>query len=45
MDNFVINEEVRIKLNYLKIDKSPGIDNIHPRVLKEVKLDIKDFFN
>ena len=36
MDNFVINEEdVLLKLNNLKIDKSPGIDNIHPRVLKE----------
>ena len=44
MDNFVINEEdVLLKLNNLKIDKSPGIDNIHPQVLKEVKIEIKDF--
>ena len=44
MDNFVINEEdVLLNLNNLKIDESPDIDNIHPRVLKEVKIEIKDF--
>ena len=44
MDNFVINEEdVLLKLINLKIAKSPGIDNIHPRVPKEVKIEIKDF--
>ena len=44
MDNFVINEEeVLLKLNNLKIDKSPVIDNLHPKVLKEVKLEIKNF--
>ena len=44
MNNFVINEEdVLLKLNNLKIDKLPGIDNIYPQVLKEVKIEIKDF--
>ena len=43
MDNFVINEDVLLKLNNIKIDKSPGIYNIHLRVLKEVKIEIKDF--
>ena len=36
MDNFVINEDdVLLKLNNQKIDKSPGIDNINPKVLKK----------
>ena len=44
MNNFVINEEdVLLKLNNLKIDKLPGIDNIYLQVLKEVKIEIKDF--
>ena len=44
MNNFVINEEDNLlKLNNLKIDKSPGIDDINPRVLKEVKLETKNF--
>ena len=43
MDNFVINEDVLLKLNNIKIDKSPGIYKIHLRVLKEVKIEIKDF--
>ena len=44
MDNFLINEkDVLLKLNNLKIDKSPGIDNIHPLVLTEVKIEIRDF--
>ena len=44
MNNFMINEEEELlKLNNIKIDKSPGIDNFHPRVLKEVKLEIKNF--
>jgi len=30
------------KLMGLKVDKSPGPDNLHPRVLKEVVLEIVD---
>ena len=30
------------KLMGLKMDKSPGPDNLHPRVLKEVALEIVD---
>ena len=30
------------KLMGLKVDKSPGPDNLHPRVLKEVALEIVD---
>ncbi|CAJ0953994.1 unnamed protein product [Ranitomeya imitator] len=29
-------EEVRNRLNKIKIDKSPGLDGIHPRVLREL---------
>lgn len=37
MDTVLISEEiVRKKLENLKIDKSPGPDLIHPRILKEL---------
>ena len=35
-------ETVLGKLMGLKVDKSPGPDNLHPRVLKEVALEIVD---
>lgn len=36
MENININEvEIKKLLRDLKIDKAPGIDNIHPRFLKE----------
>ncbi|CAJ0966536.1 unnamed protein product, partial [Ranitomeya imitator] len=36
-------EEVRNRLNKIKIDKSPGPDGIHPRVLRELSLDFYGF--
>ncbi|CAC5391722.1 unnamed protein product [Mytilus coruscus] len=37
MSNQKIKEEVVLKhLNALKIDKSPGMDKLHPRLLKEI---------
>ncbi|CAG2213050.1 unnamed protein product [Mytilus edulis] len=37
MPNQKIKEEVVLKhLNALKIDKSPGMDKLHPRLLKEI---------
>ncbi|CAJ0958837.1 unnamed protein product [Ranitomeya imitator] len=33
-------QEVRNRLNKIKIDKSPGPDGIHPRVLRELKLSL-----
>ena len=37
LSNFNINKERVLKvINSLKINKSPGIDKIHPRVLKEI---------
>jgi hypothetical protein len=41
MEEFIIdNKAVLEKLKNLKIDKSPGVDDIHPRVLKELSLEI-----
>ena len=37
MDNFLINDDVFIKLKNSEIEKSPGIDNMHSRELKECK--------
>jgi hypothetical protein len=37
MPELIINEEMVLKqLNSLKIDKSPGPDELHPRLLKEL---------
>ena len=37
MPELIINEEMALKqLNSLKIDKSPGPDELHPRLLKEL---------
>ena len=37
MPELIINEEMVLKqLNSLKIDKSPGLDELHPRLLKEL---------
>ena len=42
--NFVTNEEdMLLKLNNLKINQSSGINNLHPQVLEEIKLKIKNF--
>ena len=38
----ISREMVLGKLMGLKVDKSPGPDNLHPRVLKEVVLEIVD---
>ena len=38
----ISREMVLEKLIGLKMDKSPGPDNLHPRVLKEVALEIVD---
>ena len=38
----ISKEMVLEKLMGLKADKSPGPDNLHPRVLKEVALEIVD---
>jgi hypothetical protein len=36
MPELIINEEMVLKqLNSLKIDKSPGPNELHPRLLKE----------
>ena len=44
MNGFVVDKETEEKkLKELKIFKSPGIDNIHPRILKELSLEISDF--
>jgi ribonuclease P/MRP protein subunit RPP40 len=32
-----LTDDILKKLSILKVDKSPGLDNIHPRVLKEIK--------
>ena len=41
MPGLVITEEmITEKLDKLKIDRSAGIDNIHPRVLKELKTEL-----
>ena len=37
MEEFNVSKDtVLLKLNNLKIDKSPGYDNIHPRILYEI---------
>ena len=36
----ITEADVLTKLNKLKIDKSPGPDNLHPRLLKELKEEI-----
>eukprot|EP00061_Rhincodon_typus_P012924 g38980.t1 len=36
----ITKEKVLEKLNGLKIDKSPGPDGLHPRVLKEIAEEI-----
>lgn len=36
----ITKEKVLGKLKGLKVDKSPGLDGLHPRVLKEVTLEI-----
>jgi hypothetical protein len=37
MPELIINQEMVLKqLNSLKIDKSPGPDELHPRLLKEL---------
>ena len=46
MNNITINEDMIIKkLNKLKIDKSPGVDGLHPRVLKEIRHEITPLLN
>lgn len=41
MQSFKITEEaIAKKLLKLKIDKSPGPDSLHPRVLKEISIEI-----
>ena len=41
MEELLIDEnDVKIKLNKLKIDKSPGPDTLHPRILYEVRDEI-----
>ena len=41
MEEFDISKDtVLLKLNNLKIDKSPGYDNIHPRILYEIRNEI-----
>jgi hypothetical protein len=40
--NIVIGEETVLKhLAKLKVDKSPGLDKLHPRLLVEVRNEIK----
>jgi hypothetical protein len=42
MEDIVIGEETVLKhLAKLKVDKSPGIDKLHPRLLVEVRNEIK----
>ena len=46
MNNITINDDMIIKkLNKLKIDKSPGVDGLHPRVLKEIRHEITPLLN
>ena len=41
MEELIISENnIKIKLSQLKINKSPGPDSIHPRVLKETRNEI-----
>lgn len=41
MPDLVITEEmIAEKLDKLKIDKSAGIDNLHPRIIKELKTEL-----
>eukprot|EP00061_Rhincodon_typus_P002297 g17118.t1 len=40
----IIKEKVLEKLNGLKVDKSPGPDGLHPRVLKEIAEEIVEAF-
>lgn len=35
-------EDVLGRLQKLKVDKSPGPDNVHPRILKELREELKD---
>jgi hypothetical protein len=45
MNNITINEDMIIKkLNKLKIDKLPGVDSLHPRVLKEIRHEITPIY-
>jgi len=38
MDEVVVSKDsIEKKLARLKIDKSPGIDQLHPRVLSEIR--------
>eukprot|EP00061_Rhincodon_typus_P004803 g23467.t1 len=38
----ITKEKVLEKLKYLKMDKSPGPDGLHPRVLKEIVEEIAE---
>jgi hypothetical protein len=41
MEEFIFNElEIMFKLKMLKVDKSPGLDGLHPRVLREIREEI-----
>ena len=43
MSDFIIEiSDVYEKLKYLKIDKSPGMDHINPRILKENSEELSD---
>ena len=37
-------EEVKEQLGNLRVDKAPGPDNMHPRVLREVAEQVSEIF-
>ena len=43
MEDIVVGEETVLEhLAKLKVDKSPGLDKLHPRLLVEVRSEIKN---